>query len=93
MSPRRKHHLTIAGIVSAATLVVASLGMLANGVVSLNARLGVGTTAQDSLFRNDSLFDARLRVVESDHKVKRRAALSTPPHSEGLVRRVFRLLF
>jgi len=93
MTPRGRRNLTLAGVVSGASLVVASLGMLANGLVELNKKLGVGTTAQDSLFRNDSLLDARLTVVERDHRVRRRVPLSQQPHSEGLVRRVWRLLF
>lgn len=94
MSPQRKRHLTLAGIVSGITLLMTSLGMLANGVVSLNSKLGAGVTATDSLFYNDSLLFARLARAERALKIRATSgAPAKPSHEEGLARRVWHLLF
>ena len=93
MSPQARQHWTIAGIVGAATLVIASLGSLANGVISLDHKAGASTTAQDSLFHNDSLLFSRVARLERIGRIKPAGRAAAQPKSEGLVRRVFHLLF
>jgi NAD/NADP transhydrogenase alpha subunit len=95
MSPKHKHHLTLAGLVSGITLLITSLGMLANGVVSLNSRLGAGVSATDSLFYNDSLLFARLARAERALKIRagKERTPARPSQEQGLVRRIWRLIF
>ena len=94
MTATTRHHLTLAGIIGGATLVVSSFGAMVNGIVSLDRKVGAGTTATDSLFFNDSVLTARIERLERRLGVRgKRAVLKEKPPSVGLVRRVFRLLF
>ena len=105
MSPRARHHWTVAGAVSGATLVLGSLGMLTNGVIALNEKAGHATADRDSLYRyvvrihlSDSLQNRRLGRLEriGGFHAQPFAFVGPPPppqNTEGLVRRVFHLLF
>jgi hypothetical protein len=94
MTERTKNHLTLAGIIGGATLVVSTFGAMVNGIVSLDHKVGAGTTAVDSLFYNDSVLTARLAVLERRMGIRaKRATMKDRPPSTGLVRRVWRLLF
>jgi hypothetical protein len=94
MTTRTRHNLTLATIVGGATLVVSSFGAMLNGIVSLDRKVGAGTTATDSLFYNDSVLTARITAIEKRLGLRgKKATLKDRPPSVGLVRRVFRLLF
>jgi hypothetical protein len=94
MTRQTKNNLTLAGIIGGATLVVSTFGAMVNGIVSLDRKVGAGTTATDSLFANDSALAARIEAIEKRLGVrsKRVALKENQPHA-GLVRRVWRLLF
>jgi hypothetical protein len=94
MTRQTKNNLTLAGIIGGATLVVSTFGAMVNGIISLDKKVGAGTTATDSLFANDSALFVRVARVERALGIKGgKKARIAPPRSEGLVRRVFRLLF
>ena len=104
MTPRAKSRLTAASVVTAATVVVGALGSLGYGVIGLNEKLGASRTQVDSLvladstlFAQDSLMWVQIRAIKRQLGMKAgKAALAARPavpQSEGIVRRIFRLLF
>jgi hypothetical protein len=94
MTKRTQNHLTLAGIIGGATLVVSTFGAMVNGILSLDKKVGAGATVTDSLFFNDSVLTARVEVIEKRLGVRgKKVKLTEKQPSAGLVRRVFRLLF
>ena len=94
MRADHKHNLTLAGIIAGVSLVIGSFSAFINGAIELNRKVGVGAAAQDSLFHNDSLLFVRVAKLERLAGVKKgRLATPSRPRSEGLIRRVWGLLF
>lgn len=105
MTPRARHRLKLTGIVSSATIVVGALGMLANGVLDLDAKsrvngnsvVAVNATLIEVVSRQNALEkDLRRMKRALGLKPARRDTLAVPlmaAREEGLVRRIFRLLF
>jgi len=104
MTPRAKNRLNLAATMTAATTVFAALGLLANGVISLNQKLGGTVSLSDSLVYNDSTLFAQDSLLWREVRAINRALgrktggsragrPATPQEDVGIVRRVWRLLF
>lgn len=97
MSPQTRSSLTLAGLISGATMLVAALGMLANGVIELDKKLDarVPKSVADSLFMNDSMLVKRVARIEKHLGMRsgKFPPIKRPQEEVGLLRRVFRGLF
>jgi hypothetical protein len=94
MSPRkaiREHagKIGAGGIVAALAGVVTLLTMVAD----LNGKLATSQAAEDSYRRYVSFLDARVTKLERLQHVRSRQKAPELPQSQGLVRRVFHLIF
>jgi len=104
MTPVERTRLTVAGIVTACTLISGALGSLGYGIIGLNEKLGASRTQVDSLVASDSMLFAQDSLMWKEVKaIKRfvgmkagsRAPAIRPsiPKREGLVRRFLKELW
>lgn len=90
----QKRHVTLTGIVAGGTLVAASLGGLAQGVIKLDQQLGASNSERDSLYAEVRMLSRRVAKLEGKAGIKRGKIIHKRDQKrEGVVRRVFHILF
>jgi hypothetical protein len=94
MTPHTKRHWTLAGVWGGISAVAVGLAMFVNWTIATDEKLGASAAERDSLYAYIGTLDSRVQRLERLQRIKRRVVVLPPQkRSDGIVRRLFHIIF